>query len=169
MRQVGPLQQRLVDVDGAADLSLLPVQVAEDHLDLERVGVGAGGLRQLVDRLVDLVVDQEVQAEHVVRRFAQAAAVDPAAVAQLVALPGLADGQTDEQRHEDGEKRRVRDHGGCRSDHLRAPEVVQVHDALHDASSASTTTIDVILRCLEDVQHFGGQRVGRDRDRAARS
>ena len=31
--------------DRAADLSLLAVQVAEDHLDLERVGVGAGGLR----------------------------------------------------------------------------------------------------------------------------
>src|SRR4030095_7913480 len=61
--QVGPLKKRLMDVDGAADLSLLPVQVAENHLDLEGVGVGAGGLRQLVNRLIDLVVHQEVQAE----------------------------------------------------------------------------------------------------------
>ena len=97
-RQVGALQQRLVHVDRAADLPLLPVQVAENHLDLERVGVGAGRLGQLVDRLIDLVVDQEVEPEHVVRRLAQPPAIDPAAVAQLVALPGLADDQPDQQR-----------------------------------------------------------------------
>ena len=113
MREVGPLQQRLVHVDRAADLSLLPVQVAENHLDLERVGVGAGGLRQLVDRLIDLVVDEEVEPEHVVRRFAQPATIDPPAVAQLVALPGLAHGEADQERHQDGEKRSVRAHGEC--------------------------------------------------------
>ena len=36
--QARPLQQVLVDLDGAADLSLLAIQVAEDHVDLERVG-----------------------------------------------------------------------------------------------------------------------------------
>ena len=41
--------------------------------------------------LVHLVVDEKVQAEHVVRRLAEAAPIDPAAVAQLVALPRLAD------------------------------------------------------------------------------
>ena len=86
-----------MDGDRPADLSLLAIQVAENHLDLERVGVGAGGPGQFVDRLIDLVVDQEVEAEHVVRRFAQPAPVDPAAVAQLVALPGLAGDQAQQQ------------------------------------------------------------------------
>src|SRR6188472_942427 len=35
--QIGPLEKRLMDIDGAPDLSLLPVQVAENHLNLERV------------------------------------------------------------------------------------------------------------------------------------
>ena len=51
------------------------------------------GLRQLLDRQIDLVGDEEVQAEHVVRRLARAAPIDPAAVPQLVALPRLADGE----------------------------------------------------------------------------
>ena len=88
--------------DRARHLSLLPVQVAEDHLDLERVGVGAGGLRELFDRLIDLVVGQEIQAEHVMRRFAQPPAVDPTSVPELVALPCLADDKTKEQRDKDG-------------------------------------------------------------------
>src|SRR5262245_7378951 len=88
--EVRPLQQPLMDVDGAADLSLLPVQVAEDHLDFQCVGVEAGGLSQLVDRLVYLVVDQKIEAEHVVGGFAQTAPVDPASVAELVPFPCLA-------------------------------------------------------------------------------
>ena len=77
------------------DLPLLPVQIAENHLDLERAGVGAGGMGQLVDRLIDLDFGQKAEAEHVVRSFAEPAAVDPAAVPELVALPGLADGEPD--------------------------------------------------------------------------
>ena len=93
--------------DRLADLSLLAVQVAENHVHFERVGVEAGGAAQLLDRQIDLVGDQEVQAEDVVRRLARAAAVDPLAVAQLVALPGLADRQAGQQRDERGEQRRV--------------------------------------------------------------
>ena len=37
--QIRSLEQRLMHVDGTAHLSLLPVQVAENHLDFERVGV----------------------------------------------------------------------------------------------------------------------------------
>ena len=97
LAQVRALQQALVLLDRAADLPLLPVQVAEDQVDLERVAGRLRRLGQLVDRLVDLVGDQEVEAEHVVRRFARAAAVDPAAVLQLVALPRLADREAGQQ------------------------------------------------------------------------
>ena len=106
--EIRTLQQRLVHVDGAADLSLRAIQVAEDHLDLERVGVAdARRLRQLVDRLVHLVVDEEIEAEHVVRRLAQPPPIDPAAVAKLVALPRLADDQAQQQGEEDGQQRKV--------------------------------------------------------------
>src|SRR6185295_3398280 len=110
--QLRPLQQVLVDRDRLADLSFFAVQVAEDHVHLERVGVEAGGAAQLLDRQVDLVRDQEVQPEDVVRRLARAAPVDPLAVAQLVAFPGLADGEPGEQREERGEQRRIRAHAG---------------------------------------------------------
>ena len=89
------LQQRLVHLDGARDLAALAMHVAEDQVDLERVAVDARRLAQLLDRQVDLVRDQEVQAEHVVMRIARAAPIDPLAVAQLVALPRLADGQAE--------------------------------------------------------------------------
>ena len=39
LRQPRPLQQRLVHGDRLADLSLFAIQVAENHVDLERVGV----------------------------------------------------------------------------------------------------------------------------------
>ena len=95
-----PLQQRLVHVDRAADLSLLAIQVAEDHVDLERVGVEPRRLGQLVDREVDLAGDEEVEPDDVVRRLPRLAPVDPAAVAQLVALPRLADREAEQQRDE---------------------------------------------------------------------
>ncbi len=109
------LQQRLVHLDRPRHLTALAVDVAEDQVDLERVGVDPGRLAELLDRQVDLVGDQEVQAEHVVVRVAGLAAVDPAAVAQLVALPRLADGHASEQ----GEQRRDEgevavEHGGLR-------------------------------------------------------
>ena len=104
LRQLRPLQQRLVHLDGARHLAALAVDVAENQVDLERVGVDARRLAQLLDREVDLVGDQEVEAEHVVVRLARAAAVDPAAVAQLVALPGLADGEAGEQREQRGDE-----------------------------------------------------------------
>jgi hypothetical protein len=112
--EVGALQERLMHIDRPAHLALLPVQIPENHLDLERVSVRAGRLRQLVDGLIHLVVHQKVQPEHVVRGLAEAPSVDPAAIAQLVALPGLADGKADQQRHEYGQKWGVRAHGGFR-------------------------------------------------------
>jgi hypothetical protein len=65
-RQLRPLQQRLVNLDGAGDLAALAVDVAEDEMDLERVAVDARRLAQFLDRQVDLIRDQEIQPEHVV-------------------------------------------------------------------------------------------------------
>ena len=87
-------------LDRAADLALLAIQVAEDEVNLQRIAGGLRRLRQLVDRLVDLVRDEEVEAEHVVRRLARAAPIRPHAVLELVALPRLADGEADEQGDE---------------------------------------------------------------------
>ena len=84
-------------LDRPPDLALLAIQVAEDQVNLERIAGGRRGLRQLLDRRIDLVGDQEVEAEDVVRRLARAPAIDPAAVLQLVALPRLADRQAEQQ------------------------------------------------------------------------
>src|SRR5687768_1807528 len=110
-REVGALQQRLVHGDGAGDLPLLPVEVAEDHLNFEGVGVAARGGRQFLDGLIDLMLGEEVQAEHVVRCLAQAAAIDPPPVAQLVSLPRLARDEANEQGQQGGEKGKVLTHG----------------------------------------------------------
>ena len=129
-----------------ADLALLAVEVAEDQLDLERVGVDAGGLAQLLDRQIDLVGDQEVQAEHVVRRLAQPAAIDPPAVAQLVALPGLAD-----RRGRAAARPARRGRAGSRPMRGSRPSRCARGRAgarrPRRAASPSTTTIEVILRC----------------------
>ena len=132
--QLRPLQQRLVHLDGARHLAALAMDVAENQVDLEGVAVDARRLAQLLDRQIDLVRDQEVQAEHVVMRVARAAPIDPLAVAQLVALPGLADGEAEQQR-----ERARREAGGNRRSSRAAytspgaPEVVQVHDAFDAA------------------------------------
>ena len=97
-------------------------------MHFERVGVEAGGLAQLFDRQIDLVGDQEVEPENVVRRLAGAAAIDPFAVAQLVALPRLADGQAGEQRDQRGEQRRVA--RSCRPSSARIRPAIGVPAAL---------------------------------------
>ncbi len=66
-RQPRTLQQALVNRDGLADLAFLAVQVPQDHVDFERVGVEAGGVGQLFDGEIDLIRDEKVQAEDVVR------------------------------------------------------------------------------------------------------
>ena len=106
-REPRALQQALMDGDRLADLALLAIQVAEDHVHFERVAVEAGRAAQFFDRQIDLIGDKEVQAEDVVRRLARAAAVEPLAVAQLVALPRLADGEPGQEREQRGEQRPV--------------------------------------------------------------
>ena len=129
-------------LDRAADLALLAIQVAENQVNLERIAGGFRGRAQLLDRRIDLVGDEEIEPEHVVRRLARAAAIDPAAVLQLVALPGLADGQAGEQReqHEQGD---VGAHHDRRSvlAHDRVPAVLRAKDQLdefaHRAAAAA--------------------------------
>ena len=103
----GALQQRLVHGDRLADLALLAVQVAEDHVHFERLGVQARGAGQFLDGEIDLIGDQKVQPEDVVGRLARAAAIDPFPAAQLVPLPRLADRQADQKRHQRREEQRV--------------------------------------------------------------
>ena len=103
--QLGPLEQILMRLDRTADLSLLAIQVAEDQVDLQRIARRFRRLGQLFDRLVDLAGDEKVEAQHVVRRLAGAAPIDPDAVVQLVALPRLADGQPGEQGNEPDQQR----------------------------------------------------------------
>src|SRR4029079_1919202 len=106
------LQQRLMGGDGFSDLALFPVQIAENHVDFERVRIAAGRPRPGIAGQIDLVGDQKVEPEDVVRRLPGAPAIDPGAAAEFVALPRLADRQSDEQRHECGEERSIRAHDG---------------------------------------------------------
>ena len=106
-RQLGPLEQALMDLDSPCDLAALAVDVAEDQMDLDRIRVNPRRLAQLFDRDVDLVGDQEVEPEYVVMRIARAPPIDPLAVAQFVALPGLADGKARQQGQQRTDERQV--------------------------------------------------------------
>src|SRR5687767_8389938 len=134
-----------MDIDSAPDLPFLSIQIPQNHLYLQRISVDARRLCQLVDGLIYLVVDQKIEAEHVVRRFTQAAAVDPAAATKLVALPCLADRQSEQQGHQHGQEVQL---GGQnisvrhRSWRCTTPSTRPLR---------STTTMDVILRCSKTL------------------
>ena len=61
------LAEGRVLANGAADLAFLAVQIAQDQVDFKRIARAFGGLRELVDRLIDLVGDEEVEPQHVMR------------------------------------------------------------------------------------------------------
>ena len=65
--QMRPLEQRLMLLDRAADLPLFAIQVAENQVNLERVAARLGRRAQLLDRGIDLVRDEKVEPEHVMR------------------------------------------------------------------------------------------------------
>src|SRR5688572_1427675 len=94
-------------LDRPADVPFLAVEVSQYQPNLERVARDLGCLRELLDRLIDLVGDEEVQTEDVVGRLARAPPIDPAAVLELVALPRLADRQAGEQCQQPGDEGRV--------------------------------------------------------------
>ena len=104
LAEVRPLKQRLMFLDGSPDLALFAVQVAEDQVDFQRISGALSGARQFLDGRIDLVADEEVQPEHVVGRFARTPPIDPAAVAELVAFPRLADGEPGEERDQSPEQ-----------------------------------------------------------------
>src|SRR2546425_41377 len=96
LAQFGPLEQRLVNRDRLADLTFFAIEIPEDHVHLERVGIESSSLGQFVDREVDLVGDEEVETEQIMGGFPRAAPVEQFSIAQLVPLPGLANGESDE-------------------------------------------------------------------------
>ena len=88
-RQPRPLQQALMNVDGARDLPLLAIQAAEQQMDFQRVAEVLGGLAQLVDREIDLVGHEEIQSDDVVQRLGHAAAIDQTARRAACSAPTL--------------------------------------------------------------------------------
>ena len=134
------LQQLLMDLDGAPDLTLLAVQVAENHVDLERVRREPRRLAELLDREIELVADEEVEPLHVVRRLARLAAIDPAAFLQLVALPRLAGGEPEQERDQRGEERSVR------RVHHREPPPAKRGDERRPAALRAQHVLDQLAR-----------------------
>jgi hypothetical protein len=65
--EMGALEQALMLLNRAANLSLFAVQIAQDQMDLERVACRFRGGAQLLDGLVDLIRDEEVEPQHVMR------------------------------------------------------------------------------------------------------
>src|SRR5687768_11059665 len=72
-------------------------------MNLERIACRLRGGAQLFDGLIDLIGDEEVEPQHVMRGLAGTAPIHPAAVLQLVPLPRLADDQAGQEREEDEE------------------------------------------------------------------
>ena len=88
-RQARPLQQALMNVDGARHLALLAIQAAEQQVNLERVAEALGGLAQLLDGEIDLIGDEEIQADDVVQRLGRAAPIDQPARRAACSAPTL--------------------------------------------------------------------------------
>src|SRR5262249_41771685 len=108
--QAGPLQQGLVFLNCAADLTFLAVEVAENEPQLEGAGIDGRCLLELVNRQVYLAGDEIVQTEDEVRRLANPAAIDPVPLDELVALPRLAGRQAGQQCDENRDEGPIRLH-----------------------------------------------------------
>src|SRR4051794_14033576 len=52
LSQVRPLEQRLVLLDRAANLSLFPIQIAENEMNLEWIAGSVGRLTEILDRRI---------------------------------------------------------------------------------------------------------------------
>ncbi len=66
LRQTRSTEQGLVDLNRFADLPLLAVEVAQNQMDLERVTVKTGRSGELLDGEIEVIRDQEVEAENIV-------------------------------------------------------------------------------------------------------
>src|SRR4030095_2036612 len=99
-----PLQQRLMFVNRTAHLALFAVEVSEHKPELERLRIERCGSFKLIDREIDLPEHQMVQTKNEMGRLADLAAIDPAALLQLVPFPELACGQPRKQSEKDAEE-----------------------------------------------------------------
>src|SRR5208282_829428 len=66
--QVGTVEQVLVHADRAIDLALAPEQVAQREVQIDRLRVDLDHLDERFDRLVRLLVEQEVETAEVRQR-----------------------------------------------------------------------------------------------------
>ena len=67
-RQVGTVEQVLVHADRAVDLALAAEQAAEREVQVDRLRIDLDHLDERLDRLVGLLVQQEVEAAEVRQR-----------------------------------------------------------------------------------------------------
>ena len=67
-RQIGAVEQVLVHADGAIDLALPAEQVAQREVQVDRLRIDLDHLDERLDRLVGLLVQQEVEAAEVRQR-----------------------------------------------------------------------------------------------------
>src|SRR4051812_25971034 len=104
LSEVRPLQQSLMFLDGAANLSLFTIEISQDEMNLQRIAGGLGGGAQFLDRGIDLVGHQKVQTQHVMRGLTRPASIDPPPVLELVSLPCLADGEARQKSEQDEER-----------------------------------------------------------------
>ena len=66
--QVGPIEQVLVHADRAVDLAVAAEQAAEREVQVDRLRIDLHDLDERLDRLVGLLVQQEVEAAEVRQR-----------------------------------------------------------------------------------------------------
>ena len=100
-------------LDRAADLALLAIQVAENQVDLERIaGPACAAFDSSSIAEIDLVRDEKVQPEHVVRRLARAAPIDPTPSRSLYRSHAFPTARPDEKRHQADEQGSVVGHRG---------------------------------------------------------
>jgi hypothetical protein len=108
--EVWSLEQRLMNPNRATDLTFFAIEVPEHDMHFERIAMEGCGLAEFVDGQIDLVRYEKIETEQIVGRLPTAATIDNAAVGQLVALPGFAGSEAEEQSQERSQKRGVRAH-----------------------------------------------------------
>ena len=89
-----------MDLYRLADLALFPIEVTQNQVNLQGIGIESGRLGQLLDREIQLVGYQEVQAVDVVWGFPGFTSIDPSTVTQLVPLPRLPGREANQQSDE---------------------------------------------------------------------
>ena len=149
------LQQCLVLLHRAPDLTFLTIEVAEHEFDLERARIDLGRLLEFFDRGVYLIGDEIIEAKDEVRRLTNFAPVNPSSFDEFVSLPRLAGCESEEQSDERSDESEIRLHvsGKLRKDIIPLPAHFQhSFDELSDGSVATRVPRDKVcdlvqLRC----------------------